>query len=444
MSLGQFTFKKNDLIQVGKLLTKRDMRKKVIKSSFPTMQNNKIYKAEDGTVLEDIRFAKYSPIDTSIQSFKNNTALDIPQILETNYTKPSVKQNSFSIAVPYSQSSVMNSLTLKELLEKNNIPCEVTSYGRNSYTKSGHVSYHSKENEYGPMAIDIVPKKGYTFDQLKATLLSNPEIINYFDSHGVGILDEVTPNELNKYGGTGPHLHIGYDSAAVNQWKSERKILTGKLGTVLEYSKNLLKKYAVGGEVKFAEYTPMDTQTIDVPDFSLDIPKVLPTIKIDLKDDPENPFSLAVPYPTTESAPINLNGIKNFYNTLYPIIYKELKARGLPTDNAIDMIAQLGLESGWKGNTQGTFNLGNIKGYGDGLLSYKARTNKIKPTSNTYVNYANLEDFVDNYIDLLQTSRYDNPFVGDFGTKLKSGGYATDPNYVNKIKEVKATMLNNI
>lgn len=60
------------------------------------------------------------------------------------------------------------------------------------------------------------------------------------------------------------------------------------------------------------------------------------------------------------------------------------------------------------------------------------------------MNYANLEDFVDNYIDLLQTSRYDNPFVGDFGTKLKSGGYATDPNYVNKIKEVKATMLNNI
>ena len=88
---------------------------------------------------------------------------------------------------------------------------QITSgYRPGSRTKSGNVSWHSSGN-----AIDIIPAKGYTFDQLQQALIRYPDIVQYMQSRGIGILDETSAEMVNKTGATGKHLHIGKDKSAI-------------------------------------------------------------------------------------------------------------------------------------------------------------------------------------------------------------------------------------
>ena len=111
-------------------------------------------------------------------------------------------------------SSDMN-LSFPELLKQEGIDITVTSsYRPNAKTKSGHNSHHSYMTEYGSGAVDIVPTDG-DFEKLKKRIYSNQRIVSWLVNHNIGILEETTPEVMNKTGATGKHFHVGPDQWAI-------------------------------------------------------------------------------------------------------------------------------------------------------------------------------------------------------------------------------------
>lgn len=114
---------------------------------------------------------------------------------------------------------------------KNNpdAPFKISSaYRPNSTTSNGSPSWHSKKNADGSSkAVDIVPKEGKTWDDVKEYIKNDPELARTFANRGVGILDESDSEEgkanRDKTKGSGPHYHIGPDNVALkgkalNDW----------------------------------------------------------------------------------------------------------------------------------------------------------------------------------------------------------------------------------
>lgn len=85
-----------------------------------------------------------------------------------------------------------------------------------------------------------------------------------------------------------------------------------------------------------------------------------------------------------------------------------------------------------------SFNLFNIKGEG-----YSAKDNMLGTTS-SYRVYKNRQESIDDFVSLVER-KYPKAYValqeGDvasFARELKAGGYAEDPDYVNKLLSVVA------
>lgn len=99
------------------------------------------------------------------------------------------------------------------------------------------------------------------------------------------------------------------------------------------------------------------------------------------------------------------------------------------------LLGQWGLETGWgKSVIPGTNNLGNIKDFSG--AGPKARDNMTGSTD-AYRQYANPEAFGDDFVGLIGRRYKSAMGAGDdvqkFATALKTGGYAEDPDYVNKL-----------
>lgn len=97
------------------------------------------------------------------------------------------------------------------------------------------------------------------------------------------------------------------------------------------------------------------------------------------------------------------------------------------------LLGQWGLETGWgKSVIPGTNNLGNIKGKG------VAATDNMTGSRDQYRAYGSALDFGDDYARLISRSKRYSEAVGvgsdaqTYFSVLKRGGYAEDPNYVNK------------
>lgn len=83
-------------------------------------------------------------------------------------------------------------------------------YREGARTKSGNPSYHGSGR-----AVDIVPTSG-TFEDLEASMMSNPVLVKYMNDNKLGILDEYTSNGYQaRTGATGNHMHIGPDRLAL-------------------------------------------------------------------------------------------------------------------------------------------------------------------------------------------------------------------------------------
>lgn len=120
---------------------------------------------------------------------------------------------------------------------------------------------------------------------------------------------------------------------------------------------------------------------------------------------------------------------------------KALAARGISTDYAKMLVAQDAIESNWgKSSLSKAFNFGGVKAVKGAPFveretkeySSKEGMHKIKAK---FRKFSSLDDYVNYKISLLSGKRY-QAFIGDpsqFYSRVKAGGYATDPNYVAKL-----------
>lgn len=98
------------------------------------------------------------------------------------------------------------------------------------------------------------------------------------------------------------------------------------------------------------------------------------------------------------------------------------------------LLGQWGLETGWgKSIVPGTNNLGNIKDFAGGGV---AATDNMTGSRDKYRAYDSPEAFADDFVSLIQRKYPGAVGAKDplaFATALKEGGYAEDPQYVQKV-----------
>ena len=123
---------------------------------------------------------------------------------------------------------------------------------------------------------------------------------------------------------------------------------------------------------------------------------------------------------------------------------KALAARGISTDYAKMLVAQDAIESNWgKSSLSKAFNFGGVKAV-KGAPFVEKETKEysskggIHKTKSKFRRFNSLDDYVNYKINLLSGKRY-QAFTGDpsqFYSRVKEGGYATDPNYAAKLTNI--------
>jgi flagellum-specific peptidoglycan hydrolase FlgJ len=107
------------------------------------------------------------------------------------------------------------------------------------------------------------------------------------------------------------------------------------------------------------------------------------------------------------------------------------------------LLAHWGQETGWGEHViPGTNNLGNIKAVKG--QSGVAATDNMDGTKDNYASYGSPQDFADRYVDLVNR-RYTEAVgagndMGKFAGALTGGGYATDPQYAQKLQAAYASL----
>jgi len=100
------------------------------------------------------------------------------------------------------------------------------------------------------------------------------------------------------------------------------------------------------------------------------------------------------------------------------------------------LIAQSGLETGWGKSVIGDNNFGNIKDF-SGNPTSKVAHDKAEGSRDAYRSYNSPEDYWNDYAGLIERKYQGAVGAGSDATKfaeaLKTGGYATDPDYVSKL-----------
>ena len=135
---------------------------------------------------------------------------------------------------------------------------------------------------------------------------------------------------------------------------------------------------------------------------------------------------------------------QDFVKDMTAAYTKVLTAKGISTDYAKMLVAQDALESNWgKSSLSKAFNLGGVKAI-EGVPFVEKETTEYNSKKGMYKTKArfrkfnSLEDYANYKINLLNGKRY-RAFTGDpsqFYHRVKAGGYATDPKYVEKLMKI--------
>ena len=150
---------------------------------------------------------------------------------------------------------------------------------------------------------------------------------------------------------------------------------------------------------------------------------------------------------------------EQFVNTLLP--YAEQAAEKLGLDPRV-LVAQAALETGWGkavgklNNGNSSFNLFNIKAgsqytgnqYAKNTIEYLNGTPKLEAAK--FRAYNNYQESFNDYVNLIQNSpRYQDALRQSSDSEaylngIQKAGYATDPNYAEKVNRVLVSMPNDI
>ncbi|MCE5388638.1 MAG: glucosaminidase domain-containing protein [Acidithiobacillus sp.] len=160
-------------------------------------------------------------------------------------------------------------------------------------------------------------------------------------------------------------------------------------------------------------------------------------------------MTTAIPVPESEAGepltPISLaTSAKEFVQKLLPIAQKIGATLGI--DPKL-IIAQAALETGWGKSILGNnlFGIKSLQGQPSLLADTEEAVNgTLYQTVASFRSFSSIASCMEHYANLLR-NRYPQVLgVGDdvqkFASGLVQGGYATDPNYANKIEEVYASL----
>lgn len=123
-----------------------------------------------------------------------------------------------------------------------------------------------------------------------------------------------------------------------------------------------------------------------------------------------------------------------FINAIAPLAQAEYTNRSRWVLPSV-CIAQGALESGWNVHAKTLF---GIKGTGNSLKTVEYINGRYQNVTANFKSYPNIASAVHGYYDLIcNNARYNgavnNPNYISAIRAIKNGGYATDPNYANKI-----------
>lgn len=207
-------------------------------------------------LVDDFTFSPYnfSNVSTMLQQPIEDYVDDVQQGYTTTQEAATeiataYQEDTRSTKLPSSQKPLQDTKTdydvtkrLEQLLSDNGVKVRITSdYREGAKTKQGKDSYHSQKDQYGrSMAYDIVPLNG-NYEELKHAFVFNPEIRNWMQKNGMGILEETTPGALLRTGGSGNHWHIGKDRSALTNYSEMIKTFENKYPNEKTNLHNILK-----------------------------------------------------------------------------------------------------------------------------------------------------------------------------------------------------------
>ena len=132
-----------------------------------------------------------------------------------------------------------------------------------------------------------------------------------------------------------------------------------------------------------------------------------------------------------------------FIKDLSESYIKALRKKGINESYAKMLVAQDALETGWGKYYKGNWNFGNIivpKGSNVSGTEGKDHDSNGNLTTQKFRNFDSLDEYTDYKVSLLNGSRYKafsgNADPNSFYTRIKNGGYAADPDYVQKLVRV--------
>lgn len=148
---------------------------------------------------------------------------------------------------------------------------------------------------------------------------------------------------------------------------------------------------------------------------------------------------------------------KTFVDRLMPVMRKAAQALGIDTHL---LLAQAALETGWgkhvlnKADGSSSLNLFNIKvnaeWQGDAVVvnALEYRDGTFVPQQSTFKAYDSLEHGINDYVALVKNNpRYAEALRSNdesYIRKLQEAGYATDPEYANKVLSVRNQLLKGV
>ena len=179
--------------------------------------------------------------------------------------------------------------------------------------------------------------------------------------------------------------------------------------------------------------------------------QVTPTVAVSASD-PTPVVSVITPAEINVNAPVETSAKittrlagKSGFEQLKKLYEKELEKRGIDKSYAKWLASKDALETGWgeKGHGASHFNYGNITvGSNWAGRSYEGgdHNKKGEKIKQRFRAYDSINDYVEDAINMLTTlPRYKDIFTGnsnEFADRLYKAGYAEDPEYAKKVKQV--------
>lgn len=425
---------------------------------------------EEGVpIVEDNRIL----IDNSIPIHSEIPITSSNEITTPEPTKESIDQTSTKSNNQIKYPENLAELSFEQLVKQLDLPIRVTSgYRPNAKTSGGRASNHSKKDKYGnPLAYDIAPKKGYTFNDLKEIIYKDPIVKEWFRLKNYGVLEEMIQDRKRGFydvrgvfhgtGATGPHFHIGPDKFGV-EWYNSR-VVKGQQGFKFPYT--IYEPIMQEKEEKASFTLPLydDMELFDVSNITESgipiVPKNNPEdyfIRIDNSVNNETPMSetpmketpiVEDSIPETKPESSNTQTIKfkskNEWVNKLSEAYRKL---GVSENGIKNLIAKNALESGWGKSVQGRYNYGNIttgSSWKGDYVNGKDHDAKGNPVRHKFRSYNSIEEFAADEVNFL-TRLYDfddKDDINTFAKKLQGGNkgkrkYAESPTYISKILKV--------